>query len=92
MSPSAWRCPKKEIKKTLMKPLAYKKNEMALTQKVTTQFVNSLGTSIACTAFSRSTAAFRFNYPSSYIIHHTSYTIKNGSRSQGPFHVKMRRD
>ena len=30
-----------------------------ITQKVTTQFLNSLCTSIACTAFSRSTAAFR---------------------------------
>jgi hypothetical protein len=30
MSPSAWRCPKKRNQKNLMKPLAYKKNEMAL--------------------------------------------------------------
>ncbi len=35
-------------------------NNWLITQKVTTQLLNSLCTSIACTAFSRSTAAFRF--------------------------------
>ncbi len=36
-----------------------------ITKKVTTQFVHSLCTSIACTAFSRSTAAFRIINPAS---------------------------